>query len=135
MKIQERCCHGFKASSCSQRQIVDADASVSPRWMTSRCSSLREKRLSGSPCVAGSSQASAFTSAICSGGKTARAARALTVLELGQLLAAQLDHEPAPPRHDHSIRRPAAGPFNLPTELPDGCTSDRETGLHYRKGH
>src|SRR6266487_3476934 len=60
MKIQERCCHGFKASSCSQRQIVDADASVSPRWMTSRCSSLREKRLSGSPCVAGSSQASAF---------------------------------------------------------------------------
>jgi hypothetical protein len=116
----------------------------------------------------GSSQASAFTSAICSGGKTARAARALpiieprqplfekalppaadkigsrleptrdlrvalpvsgvqdhlrphhhlvrqrvtsnTALQLGPLLAAQLDHEPAPPRHNDSIRRRAAGP-------------------------
>jgi hypothetical protein len=41
MKIQERCCHGFKASSCSQHQIVEADASVSLRWITSRCGSAR----------------------------------------------------------------------------------------------
>jgi len=45
------------ASSCSQRQIVDADASVIPRSITSRCSSAREKRPNGRPCTTGSSHA------------------------------------------------------------------------------
>src|SRR6266496_3753781 len=101
MKIQERCCHGFNASSCSQRQIVEADALVTPRWTTSRWSSAREKRESGSPCVAGSSQASAFTSATCSGGKTARAARALAILQAHE----PLFEEPLPPAADDPRRR------------------------------
>src|SRR4051794_12374889 len=71
-KIHDRVCHGLIASSRSQRQIVVADASVTPRSMTSRCSSVREKRPSGSPCVAGNSHAIALTSATCCGGKTAR---------------------------------------------------------------
>ena len=153
-----------------------------PRSMTSRCSSARENRDTGSPCVAGSSQASAFTSATCSGGKTTRAARALPILQAGQplleeplppatdhlrrrlqpprdlgvaltlgrvqdhlrphhhlvrqrvagnptlelspLLATQLDHEPARPGHNTTIRHREPGPFKrLPTELPDGRTS------------
>src|SRR5439155_9909423 len=90
-----------KASSCSQRQIVEADASLRPRSTTSLCSSVREKRPSGSPCVAGSSQASAFTSATCSGGKTARAARTLEVLKTCQPLL----EEAFPPASDHPCRR------------------------------
>jgi hypothetical protein len=74
------------ASSCSQRQIVDADASVTPRWITRRCSSVRENRDSGSPCVAGSSHAIALTSATCCAGKTARATHARLVLEPVQTL-------------------------------------------------
>jgi hypothetical protein len=31
MKSQQRCCQGLIASSCSQRQIVEAEASVTPR--------------------------------------------------------------------------------------------------------
>jgi hypothetical protein len=62
----KRVCHGLIASSCSQRQIVDADASVTPRSITNRCSSVHEKRPNGRPCVAGNSQAIAFTSATCS---------------------------------------------------------------------
>src|SRR4051794_14523594 len=80
-KIHDRVCHGLIASSRSQRQIVVADASVTPRSMTSRCSSVREKRPSGRPCVTGSSHAIALTSATCCGGKTARATRARLVLE------------------------------------------------------
>jgi hypothetical protein len=63
------------ASSCSQRQIVAADASVTPRSITNRCSSVRENRPSGRPCDSGSSHAIALTSATCSGGKTARSTR------------------------------------------------------------
>src|SRR4051812_17558963 len=101
MKIQERCCQGFKASSCSQRQIVEAEASLMLRSTTSLCSSVREKRPSGSPYLAGSSQASAFTSAICSGGKTARATRALPVIEAGQPI---LEKPLAPAAHDFRCR-------------------------------
>ena len=74
-KIQERCCHGLSASSASQRAIVEADAAQTPRSITSRCSSAREKRESGTPSVRGSSQAIAFTCATSSGGKTPRTAR------------------------------------------------------------
>src|SRR5213592_527949 len=100
MKIQERCCHGFNASSWSQRQIVEAEASRTPRSTTRRCSSIREKRPSGSPCVAGNSHASAFTSAICSGGKTARAARALAIVKTRQTLL----EEALPPAADDVAR-------------------------------
>jgi len=73
--IQERTCQGLIASSCSQRQIVDADASVTPRSMTRRCSSTREKRDNGSSCVRGNAHAIALTSATCCGGKTTRPTR------------------------------------------------------------
>src|SRR4051812_8163162 len=97
----ERCCQGLIASSASQRQIVAADASVTPRSTTSRCSSVREKRPSGRPCVAGNSQAIALTSATCSGGKTARATRTRLVL---QPLKAPLG-ESSPPAPDQTRRR------------------------------
>src|SRR6266540_3334700 len=77
----ERYCQGLIASSASQRAIVEADASQIPRSTTSRCSSAREKRESGTPCVCGSSQAIAFTWAISSGGKTARTTRPRPILE------------------------------------------------------
>jgi hypothetical protein len=40
--IKHCCCHGLIASSCSHRQIVDADASVTASSITSRYSSVRE---------------------------------------------------------------------------------------------
>jgi hypothetical protein len=84
------------ASSCSQRQIVVAEASVTPRSITRRCSSVRVNRPSGRPWVAGTSQAIALTSATCSGGETARAPRALLVDEPGEPLFA----ESSPPLAD-----------------------------------
>src|SRR3954469_5193600 len=97
----ERCCHRLIASSASQRQIVAADASVTPRWTTSRCSSVRENRPSGNPCVAGKSHAIALTSATCSGGKTARATRARLVLQALKTLLG----EPSSPTPDQPRRR------------------------------
>jgi hypothetical protein len=41
--------------------VVEADASVAPRSITSWCSSAREKRESGTPCSRGSPHATAFT--------------------------------------------------------------------------
>jgi hypothetical protein len=74
------------ASSCNQRQIVDADASVTPRSITRLCSSAREKRESGRSWLRGSSHAIALTSATCSGGKTARPARPRVILKALQSL-------------------------------------------------
>ena len=93
-------CHGLIASSCSHRQIVEADASVTPRSITKRCSSTREKRESGSSCVRGSSHAIALTSATCSGGKTARSTRPRLILKPIQ----PLDTEPGSSPGD-AIRR------------------------------
>src|SRR4051794_34060100 len=104
-KIHERVCHGLIASSCSQRQIVDADASVTPRSITSRCSSVRENRPSGRPCVTGSSHAIALTSATCCGGKTARATRARLVLQTIQAIV----EEPPSPLADDPGRRVQSG--------------------------
>ena len=69
------------ASSASQRAIVEAEASQTPRSTTSRWSSAREKRESGTPCSRGSAQAIALTRVSSSGGKTARAARPRSILE------------------------------------------------------
>jgi hypothetical protein len=87
------------ASSESQRQIVEADASQTARSTTSRCSSVRVKRDSGRPWVAGSSQAIALTSATSCGGKTARATRARPVAESPQAI---LEEAPAPLADDPS---------------------------------
>jgi hypothetical protein len=81
---------------------------------------------SGSPCVAGSSQASAFTSATCSGGKTARAARALTILEAGQPLL----EEPFPPSADDPRRRLQTA-RDLGRRLPLGRVQDHLRPHHH----
>src|SRR5439155_12642637 len=113
------------ASSRSQRAIVAADAAQTPRSITKRCSSAREKRDSGRPCSLGSAQATAFTAAICSGGKTARAARALPVIEPGHALL----EEALPPASDHLGRRlqPAR---DLGIATPFGRVQDHLRPLH-----
>ena len=125
-KIQQRCCHGFKASSCSQRQIVEAEAPLTPRSITSRCSSVREKRESGSPWLTGSPHASALTSATCSGGKTARAARALSILESGQPLL----EEPLPPT-TNDLRHRLQPPRDLRVALTVGRVQDHLRPHHH----
>ena len=45
---------GFYIVDASQRAIVDAEASQTPRSITSRCSSAREKRDNGRSCSRGS---------------------------------------------------------------------------------
>jgi hypothetical protein len=125
-KTQERCCQGLSASSRSQRAIVEADASQKPRSITSRCSSAREKRDSGRPCCLGSAQAIAFTSAICSGGKTARAARALSILEPGQPLL----EETLPPAPNH-LRRRLEPPRDFGIAQPVGAVQDHLRPLHH----
>src|SRR5712692_285659 len=119
-KIQERCCHGLSASSASQRAIVEAEASLTPRSTTSRCSSAREKRDKGRPCSRGSPQAIAFTRVTSSGGKTTRPARALAIFEPGQPLL----KEPFPPAPDHLGRR-LQPPRDLGVALPVGCVEDQ----------
>jgi hypothetical protein len=62
-KLQERCRHGRIASSSSQRHRVETDTrSIRPVVSTSSRSSARLQRPSGTPLVAGSSQAIALTS-------------------------------------------------------------------------
>jgi hypothetical protein len=85
------------ASSASQRPIVDADASLIACSTMKRCSSEREKRDSGTPCVLGSSHAIALTCATSRGGKTARATRALEILKPAQSPLAEAS-SPAPDR-------------------------------------
>src|ERR671922_780355 len=121
---QERCCQGLIASSASQRQIVEAEASVTPRSITSRCSSAREKRPSGTPWVTGSSQAIALTWATCSGGKTARATRARLVDEPPETIGGE-SSSPAPdtarrgvePARDLGVGHPSRGVEHDPRPL------------------
>lgn len=68
-QIQKRRCHGFRASSCSQRQLVAADSSLRPCWTTS--SSLCEKLKVATPPSPAAHRRTALTAAICSGGNGA----------------------------------------------------------------
>jgi hypothetical protein len=65
------------------------------------------------PCVAGSSQAIAVTSAICSGGKTARATRPRSILKPLEALGV----EAPPPATDHLLVH-----IKAPRDLPVGVT-------------
>ena len=112
-KIHEQCCHGRIASSESQRAIVDADASQTARSITSRCSSAREKRDSGTPRSRGTSQAIALTCATCCGGKTARATRPRSILKTVNPLAGEATSPPPDdlgraiePRRDLDVAQP-----------------------------
>jgi hypothetical protein len=117
------------ASSASQRQIVVAEASVTPRSIMSRCSSVRVKRESGRPWVAGSSQAIALTSATCSGGKTARASRALLVGEPSEPLVA----ESSSPLTD-ALGRAVESLGDLGVGLPARRVEDHPRPLDLAKG-
>src|SRR5438105_9300609 len=86
------------ASSASQRQTVAPESSQQmPRATASRAMSRLERRESGRPLSPGSSQASARTSALTSGGKGRRPAAARTLLEAGDPL---LKEALAPHRDD-----------------------------------
>jgi len=124
---QERCCQGLSASSLSQRAIVEADASLIPRSTTSRCSSDREKRDSGSPCSLGNSQAIACTRATSSGGKTARATRQRSILEPRQPLVV----EASSPASD-DLRRDLQPAGDLHVRQPLGRVQDHLRPLHNR---
>src|SRR5215216_4566978 len=75
------------ASSESHRQTVVPEISATmPRSTASRATSAVLQRLKGTPLVAGSSQASAFTSILASGGKDRRSARTGSILQSAQPL-------------------------------------------------
>src|SRR6266508_3021311 len=96
-KIQERCRQGLSASWSSQRHSVETETSLTrPVVMTSSRSSGRLQRPSGTPRVAGSSQAIALTSTTTAEGETARPAGPLAV---PQPAKAFLDKAFAPLRH------------------------------------
>src|SRR5437773_11294767 len=100
-KIHERQFQGRIASSVSQRQIVTAATSATiPRLTASRASSALDQRESATPRSAGSSHASALTSATCTGGKTPRPTRPRSLLKPLQPLLA----EAFSPRRDRLAR-------------------------------
>ena len=69
-KIQQRCCQGRIASSCSQRQtVLSLIRATNPECSACRATSATLSRDNGRPKVAGSSQASALISTLISGGK------------------------------------------------------------------
>src|SRR5712691_6466441 len=104
--------------------MVEAEASVTPRSITSRCSSVREKRDSGAPRVAGSSRATAFTAAISSGGKTARLARPRPVLESPKPLTCEASSPAA-----HHLFVHVEPPPDLPVGQPVGRVEDEPGAL------
>jgi hypothetical protein len=105
--------------------MVEAEASVTPRSTTSRCSSAREKRESGRPCSRGSSQATAFTCATSSGGKTARATRPRSILEPLEPLVVEAS---SPAGDDLRRRLQPAG--DLHVRQPLGRVQDHLRPLH-----
>src|ERR671910_733359 len=75
------------ASSESHRQTVVPEISATRPWATaSRATSAALQRLRGTPLVAGSSQASAFTSILTSGGKGRGSARSRSIFQPSQPL-------------------------------------------------
>ena len=85
-KIQQRCCHGRIASSCSQRQtVLSLMRATRPARCAWRVTSATLSLDSGTPKVAGSSQAIALISTVSSGGKDPRASRAGSFFEARQL--------------------------------------------------
>src|SRR5713101_4235740 len=100
-KIQERTRHGLIASADSHRQMVvpETDATM-PCCTAARARSGQCQRASGTPVVAGSSQARALTATTTSGGKRRGPPSPRQVAEPGQALVA----EPFAPLGDHLAR-------------------------------
>ena len=106
-KIQQRCCHGRIASSCSQRHtVLSLMRATSPERSAWRATSAALSRDRGRPSVAGSSQASALISTVSSGGKGPRASRAGSFFQARQSL---LEEALAPPADDLASRVQAGG--------------------------
>ena len=97
-KIQQRCCQGRIASSCSQRQtVLSLIRATNPECSACRATSATLSRDNGRPKVAGSSQASALISTLISGGKSPGATWAGSFLQarqslLEEALSPQTDH-------------------------------------------
>ena len=90
---------------------------------------MRLKRESGRPCRTGSSQAIALTSATCSGGKTARASRARSVLQPLQTFVMEA---PSPATDDPRRCVQASGDVHV--AFPCGCIEDDLGALHLPPG-
>lgn len=86
-KIHDRQAHGRIASSASQRQtVVPEIAQTIPRRTASAAISGPDHLDKGRPDSAGSSQASAFTSAISPGGKRPRPTRPWSLIQTRETL-------------------------------------------------
>src|SRR5229473_43599 len=86
-KIQHRCCQGRMASSLSHLHIVvSLTVAERPERRTCEPSSARLHRDSGSPSLAGSSQAMALTRTTSSGGKDPGASGSWAVIETPEAL-------------------------------------------------
>src|SRR3990172_7975659 len=97
-KTQHRCCQGRIASSLSQRQmVVSLIEATSPARRTCSASSAVLQRDSGTPKVAGSSQAMALTSTSSSGGKDPGTPRTWPLFQAWESLV----EEPLSPQAHH----------------------------------
>src|SRR5918996_3918633 len=109
--------------------MAEEGGTLRPGATGSRCSSVRVKRDSGRPWVAGSSQAIALTSATCSGGETARATRARLVAQPIEALFA----ESSPPlRDDLGVAVEPTG--DLLVLHPRGRVEDQAAALNLAPG-
>ena len=143
-KIQQRCCQGRIASSCSHRQtVLSLIRATRPERCAYRATSATLSRDSGKPNVAGNSQASALISTVSSGGKDPRTSRAGSLFEarqslLEEALAPLTDHltPRIQPRCNlvvvHAVRRPSGSSWrerlrNTATYIGSHADSARQT--------
>jgi len=96
--IHVRCCQGRMASSLSHRHtVLSLIVATKPTLRTYRAMSAVLHRDKGTPVVAGSSHASAFTSITTSGGEDPGAPRAVSIIEprhslVEESLSPETDH-------------------------------------------
>src|ERR1019366_5097113 len=125
-KIQQRCCQGRIASSCSQRQtVLSLMRATRPERGACRATSATLSRQSGKPKVAGISYASALISTVSSGGKSPRASRAGSLFEARQSIL----EETLAPLADHLAPRVQAR-GDLVVVHAVGCQQDHPGSNH-----
>lgn len=108
-KIQHLCCQGRMASSCNHRHtVLSLIAAAIPLLRTSRAISGVLQRERGTPELAGSSQASAFTCTTTSGGERPGTTRPFSVIEASHSLR---EESFSPEARDFSTRVQALGDF------------------------
>src|SRR5438093_3358281 len=106
-KIQVRCCQGRMASALSQRHtVLSLIVATMPERCASRTMSAVLRRESGTPSVAGSSQAMAFICTMSSGGKNRGSPRARSLLQTAHTLV----EEPLAPQAHHVAADGESGP-------------------------